>query len=252
VPSGPDVPSLAQAVFDHCKNTIQKDTVSPVKSMHQMVVHRLGADTSGLVVFAKTMEAVRGMNALFRTRKVTRQYEVLVAGHVAQDQGLINLPLMRCYEYPPYMRVSTTEHQRKLIDLDPAVVGKRLLEAPKASLTHYHVVKREGYGGSEDLPVTRMTLTSMTGRTHQLNVHCAAMGHPIVHDAVYGWRGSAAPHGGLEEGELPRDRATDGLQRAIDRAGGRQEKRMCVHAKLIRFRHPATGKEVEFTSPAPF
>mmetsp|Transcript_11856 Transcript_11856/g.32892 ORF Transcript_11856/g.32892 Transcript_11856/m.32892 type:complete len:236 (+) Transcript_11856:135-842(+) len=90
-----------------------------------MVVHRLGMDTSGLVVFAKSMDAVRGMNAVFRTRKIERKYEALVCGSVEKDEGMINLPLMRDYEFPPFMRVSTDEHQRALADLDPSEVGKK-------------------------------------------------------------------------------------------------------------------------------
>jgi tRNA pseudouridine32 synthase / 23S rRNA pseudouridine746 synthase len=191
IPSEPGVPSLAETVFDHVRQQQQQnngtgaDPLDRVTSMDQMVVHRLGFDTAGLLVFAKTIPAVRTMNALFRTRKITRQYEVLVAGHVvavvttsdnhpqhSSDSGLINLPLMRCYEHPPYMRISTDPHQQNLLQLDAAVVGKKLLEAPKQSLTHYQVVSREFWKDRDDLPVTRMTLTSMTGRTHQLNVHC--------------------------------------------------------------------------------
>jgi 23S rRNA-/tRNA-specific pseudouridylate synthase len=241
-----------------------------VQAMDQMIVHRLGYDTAGLLVLAKTIPAVRALNILFRTRpsiplssttttnkkpssdaKITlaenksenenvvqqpndvvtestddsivdvhgnfaerlnqigiiRQYEVLVAGHVrpqinattesqtsaAEDDvygtnhttdamttrppphggyGWIHLPLMRCYEYPPYMRVSTPEQQQLLLSLDPTMVGKKLLEAPKSSLTYYEIMKYEYYQNNPSLPVTRMTLTSMTGRTHQLNVHC--------------------------------------------------------------------------------
>ncbi|ACI65616.1 predicted protein, partial [Phaeodactylum tricornutum CCAP 1055/1] len=154
VPSDKNVPSLAQAVFDHCQPT--------EVTLDQMVVHRLGMDTSGLIVLAKTMDTVRQMNALFRTRKITRQYEALVVGHLPQHGGLISLPLMRDYEHPPYMR--------------------KLLEMPKESLTKYEVVNREDMDGT---PVSRVALTSISGRTHQLNVHLAAFGHPIVGDSVY-------------------------------------------------------------------
>jgi tRNA pseudouridine32 synthase/23S rRNA pseudouridine746 synthase len=251
VPSEDGLPSLAQAVFDKCKSSSGNGV--GLAKFDQMVVHRLGMDTTGLVVFAKSMDAVRGLNTLFRTRKITRQYEVLVAGHVNKEQGLINLPLMRDYEHPPFMRVSTSEHQAALSDLDPAVVGKKLLEAEKASVTHYQVMSREVFNEKEDLPVTRLTLTSITGRTHQLNVHCAAFGHPIVGDAVYGWGGDAAPNGGLDADTLKEnapDRASDDLQQSL--AAATKGLDMCVHAKYIRFPHPATGEEVEFTSRSPF
>ena len=262
VPSEDGVPSLAQTVFEYCRQKSSSNNRSTTDLMatksDQMVVHRLGMGTSGLVVFAKTLDAVRGMNALFRTRKITRQYEALVAGHVTKDQGLINLPIMRDYEHPPFMRISTDDHQAALVDLDAAVVGKKLLEAPKTSLTHYLVLSRESLNDNEELPVTRLGLTSITGRTHQLNVHCAAFGHPIVRDEVYGYNGDAAPNGGLDAATLPPDRASDDLQKAIATAAatskntGSSSSNMCVHAKLIKFRHPVTKEDMEFTSKAPF
>jgi tRNA pseudouridine32 synthase/23S rRNA pseudouridine746 synthase len=197
-------PSLNKAVFDRFGSESGR--------MDKMVVHRLGMDTSGLVVFARTNAALRGMNSLFRTRKVTRKYEALVCGHVAQDSGSIDLPLMRDYECPPFMRVSTDDHQRALIGLDAEVVGKKMLESPKESLTTYEVVSREDMDGND---VSRLTLTSISGRTHQLNVHCAAIGHPIVGDTVYGFNGEAAANGGLDESALPADKASAELQQAI-------------------------------------
>jgi 23S rRNA-/tRNA-specific pseudouridylate synthase len=242
-----------------------------VHAMDQMVVHRLGYDTAGLLVLAKTVPAMRGLHTLFRMRPtistttttivvatsnindtdttrshgnnissssscnmnsnnsrydngrvtvtpsddidgrmrtthvdscditkrhmndlgIVRQYEVLVAGHLNRttptatttttaplqvpQSGWINLPLMRCYEYPPYMRVSTYEQQKYLLSLDMNIVGKKLLEAPKQSLTYYEIVAYEYWKQNTSLPITRLTLTSMTGRTHQLNVHCTLL-----------------------------------------------------------------------------
>lgn len=232
-------PSLNKAVFDRFGSESGR--------MDKMVVHRLGMDTSGLVVFARTNAALRGMNTLFRTRKITRKYEALVCGHVSPDAGSIDLPLMRDYENPPYMRVSTDDHQRALIDLDAEEVGKKMLEAPKDCLTKYDVVSREDLDGND---VSRLTLTSISGRTHQLNVHCAAIGHSIVGDTVYGFGGEAANNGGLGEGELPADGASADLQQAI--AGASAGKPMCVHAKSISFRHPVTKEELSFESNASF
>jgi RluA family pseudouridine synthase len=232
-------PSLNKAVFDKYGSESGR--------MDKMVVHRLGMDTSGLVVFALTNAALRQMNTLFRTRKVTRKYEALVCGHISQDEGSIDLPLMRDYECPPYMRVSTDEHQRALIDLDPNQVGKKILENPKDSLTKYEVLAREDMGGND---VTRLMLTSISGRTHQLNVHCAAIGHPIVGDSVYGYGGEAASNGGLNESELPSDKASEELQKSIKEASA--GKPMCVHAKSISFRHPVTKEDLSFESSAPF
>ena len=243
------IPSLARTVFEKCSS----EGSLGLARMDQMIVHRLGMDTSGLVVFAKNIDAVRGMNALFRTRKVSRQYEALLAGHLTKDQGLISLPIMRDYEHPPFMRISTNEHQAALVDLDPAIVGKKLLEAPKACLTHYQVISRDELNSDEALPVTRVTLTSISGRTHQLNVHCAALGHPSVGDKVYGYQGEATANGGLDEhalAETAPDRAGDGLQQLIAEAA--KDMNVCVHAKTIKFMHPVTKKDCEFNSPAPF
>ncbi|KAL3773605.1 hypothetical protein ACHAWO_010801 [Cyclotella atomus] len=239
VPGSEDNPSLNKAVFDRfgCESG----------RMDKMVVHRLGMDTSGLIVFARTEDALRELNALFRTRKVTRKYEALVCGHISADAGEITLPLMRDYEYPPYMRVSTEEKQRELIGLNAGEVGKKLLESPKESVTKYDVLSREDINGH---PVTRLELTSVSGRTHQLNVHCAAIGHPIVGDTIYGLGGEAAPNGGLNESELPSDKASEDLQKEI--AVAMTGKPMCVHAKSISFRHPMTKEVVSLDCDAPF
>lgn len=92
-------------------------------------------------------------------------------------------------------------------------------------------------------------------RTHQLNVHCAAFGHPIVADAVYGLDGDAASNGGLSEEECNElapnpNRVDEEMQKQI--AAAASGKSMCVHAKSISFRHPITKKDVTVTSAAPF
>lgn len=238
-------PSLAQAVFDAVGCEMGR--------MDMMVVHRLGMDTSGLMVFAKTMDALRGMNEVFRTRSIERKYEALVCGHMEKDSGLINLPIMRDYEFPPFMRISTEAHQRALLNLDPEKLKqKKILDLPKESLTKYEVISREELNG---LPVTRVALTSITGRTHQLNCHLAALGHPIVGDSTYGIDGDAAANGGLTLAEqdalVPNSsRASEELQRRIARdANGKMN---CVHAKSLQFQHPCTGEDIAFVADTPF
>lgn len=237
VPGKENNPSLSQAVFDAFGNESNRPD--------KMVVHRLGMDTSGLVAFARTGAALRAMNTLFRTRKVTRKYEALVCGTIEGDEGIINMPLMRDYEFPPYMRVSTDEQQKALSGLSVEDVGKKLLENPKESLTKYEVLGKEELDGNA---VTRVALTSISGRTHQLNVHCAAFGHPIVGDKVYGINGEAAPNGGLEEGTSA-SRADAELQQKIASGAGES---MCVHAKSLSFEHPISGEKLSFESAAPF
>ncbi|GFH48639.1 psedouridylate synthase [Chaetoceros tenuissimus] len=236
VPNKDNNPSLSQAVFDKFGSESGR--------ADKMVVHRLGMDTSGLVVFARTEDALRGMNTAFRTRSVTRTYEALACGSIEEAEGTINLPLMRDYEFPPYMRVSTDEHQKALIGLSVEDVGKKLLERPKESLTKFTVVGKEELEGNA---VTRVSLTSISGRTHQLNVHLAAYGHPIVGDQVYGINGEAAANGGLEAGTSASSASAD-LQESIASAA----KSMCVHAKTISFEHPVTEEKLSFESAAPF
>lgn len=238
VPGKENNPSLSQAVFDAygCESG----------RADKMVVHRLGMDTSGLVVFARTENALRGMNALFRTRKIIRKYEALLCGTIESEEGNINMPLMRDYESPPYMRISTEEHQRALIGLSAEDVGKKILENPKDSLTKYKVVGREDYNG---YAVSRVQLTSISGRTHQLNVHCAAFGHPIVGDKIYGINGEAAPNGGLDQGTSPTFASQDQQQKIAAVADG---KSMCVHAKILSFEHPVSNEKLSFECDSPF
>lgn len=236
--------NIAQTVFDA--------TDVELPTADHMVVHRLGFDTSGMLVFAKNKAAVRGMNLEFQRRKVKREYEALVVGHMAKDEGIISLPIMRDYQVPPYVRISTDDHQRALLHLYPEDVGKKILEWQKSSLTKYKVVSREEFQGH---PVTRVTLTSISGRYHQLNVHLAAFGHPIVGDRVYGYGGEAVPNGGLTDKELEQlapnpNRASEELMAALAEAA--KELPPCVHAIKVGFRHPVSKKFVEFSTESPF
>lgn len=242
------IPCLAKAVFDNI------DKGDDLPTADHMVVHRLGMDTSGLIMMAKNRAALRILNGVFRERKVERRYEALVAGHMERDHGLICLPVMRDYQCPPYVRISTLDHQHALSELDPEVVGKKLLEWPKESITKYEVMAKEYLEG---YPVTRVTLTSISGRYHQLNVHLAAIGHPIVGDTVYGIDGEALPNGGLNKQELKyltpnKNRASVELQRALADVVDRKQLAPCIHAKYIKFTHPYTKKVHEFTTESPF
>ena len=240
-------PNLAQSVFDNVKT---KDLSNP----DDMVVHRLGMDTSGLIIMAKSKHAVKTLNRVFRERKVDRKYEALVAGHIEKDSGIINLPVMRDYRCPPYVRISTDDHQWALVDLTAADVGKKILEGPKESITKYEVVGREFLQGQ---PVTRVTLTSITGRYHQINVHLAAFGHPIIGDNVYGIQGEALPNGGLTDAErnelIPNvARADEETQILLNESVNAKELPPCIHAKYIKFFHPVSNKEFEFSTESPF
>jgi tRNA pseudouridine32 synthase/23S rRNA pseudouridine746 synthase len=268
---------LCKTVYDAFEDTFRANNIT----MGQMVVHRLGMDTSGLIVFCQTMEAVRGMHTMFRSRQVVKQYEALVCGHVETPvqslsssggvgseysnhdsddddndsnakSGIIQMPLMRDYERPPYMRISTRDHQRAIASLDePRLVHKQFLEAPKSCITQYQIGKRDYWNDDTQLPVTRLTLTSISGRTHQLNVHCAAMGHPIVADSVYGWNGEATPRGGLIDDSKGGGASLE-LQEELYKATSGTTTNMCIHATFLSFRHPVTKTMLSIRSPAPF
>ena len=167
-----------------------------------LVVHRLDQATSGLVLMARNPEAQRRMGRAFELRQVHKRYEAIVAGHMAApnsgDWAEINLPIAADWERRP-LRV-----------IDP-VLGK-------PSLTRWRALAHD-----ESANTTRIELEPVTGRTHQLRVHLAAVGHAILGDALYA---DAAIHA--------------------------QHSRLLLHAAWLAFEHPATGQRIEISLPAPF
>ncbi len=162
-----------------------------------MIAHRLDMSTSGLLVVARGEAAQKAMYKLFRDRAVDKRYLATVAGLVEDDTGEIDLPLICDWPNRPRQMVSH--------------------EIGKPSLTRYRVVERSP---AENL--TRIELEPVTGRSHQLRVHLAAIGHPILGDELY-----AGP--------------------AAERAP-----RLLLHAAEIAFVHPQTGKPINFLSMPPF
>jgi tRNA pseudouridine32 synthase/23S rRNA pseudouridine746 synthase len=162
------------------------------------VVHRLDMATSGLMVFALDAASHVALNRQFAERQVAKRYTAVVAGLVAQDAGEIDLPLICDWPNRP----------RQMVDA----------ERGKPSLTHYQVLARDTLAGT-----TRVALTPVTGRSHQLRVHLLALGHPIVGDALY-----AAP---------PWDTAAT---------------RLLLHADQLQFTQPHTGQALIFEAAAPF
>jgi len=123
-----------------------------------LVVHRLDMATSGLLLFARGKAAQRRLSHAFAQREVEKRYVAVVAGSVADDAGVIELPLITDWPNRPLQKV----------DFDEG----------KPSVTRYRVILRAG-GDS------RMELEPLTGRSHQLRVHLLAIGHPILGDALY-------------------------------------------------------------------
>ena len=162
-----------------------------------LTVHRLDLETSGVIVMARGAEMHRRLSALFREREVDKRYIAVIAGQLAQPAGEVNLPLLVDWPNRPKQAVNFTDG--------------------KPSLTRYQQI---AYDAASD--TTRVALEPVTGRTHQLRVHMASLGHPILGDQLYA-------------GEF-RDAAP----------------RLLLHAEYLAFPHPLTGVPVVCESPAPF
>lgn len=252
-----------------------------------MIVHRLDMDTSGVVVFARTRLGMANLHKAFRERNETKKmYEALLVGWLNVDDwiavannttdptsndqdtsntteqttdlggGEIHLPLQRDHKHPPFMRISTpeseTEAQQAVKDLNHAGWKKIIAKKPKPSTTHFSILAYEKLNGH---PVTRVALTPITGRTHQLRVHCAALGHPIVGDPAYGYCGEAHPNGGFSDELIVQMSPTCAdmkLRSDVEDTVRHRGRTMCLHARMLGFNHPSTGEAVCFEAAPSF
>lgn len=174
--------------------------------MRPGIVHRLDKLTSGLMVVAKHVESHRMLARQFKSREVHKEYLALVYGHPIPASGTIDLPLGR-----------DTRDRKKI-----SVRSRRRREA----VTHYR--KDRDYG-----PFSLLQVRIETGRTHQIRVHLAQMGHPVVGDLLYG-------------GHRSRNLADPQVQTAVQ-----DLRRNFLHAHRLEFRHPRTGDSIAFDSPLP-
>ena len=175
------------------------------------IVHRLDKETSGLIIVAKNDEAHRKLTAQFARREVKKKYIALVHGFVKKDSGTISANISR----DRVRRVRMTTRQ----------AGGR------EAVSHYNVLRRL------DTPFGKFTLLEVkidTGRTHQIRVHMASLGHPIVGDALYG-----APHEIRSAHNKNRSGATISLPRNF------------LHAAELELSHPRTAVQLSFRSPLP-
>lgn len=264
----------------------RNDLDEEMKREH-MIVHRLDMDTSGIIIYAKTKLAMSNLQKSFRERDVSKFYEALVCGHICPEveKGSIDLPLQRDHRFPPFMRVATPQSEREakevVQDLNHAGWKKIIKKKPKPSQTLFEIVKREYVSVGVDIdvgvdvdvnanngierqgkrqkqerfPVTRIRLIPITGRTHQLRVHCAAIGHPILGDTTYGVYGEASPNGGFDADtmdEMMPGRASINLQLSLDQYAKDACQVMCLHARELRVKHPETQEGLTFERPPDF
>jgi len=191
-PSG----TLVNALLYHCG-----DSLSGINGVIRPgIVHRIDKDTSGLLVVAKTDTAHLSLAEQIASHRFERQYRAIVNGHLREDSGRVDKPIAR---HP-------TDRKKMAI-----VAGGR------EAATNYRVI--EQLNGAD-----HVALQLETGRTHQIRVHMASLGHPLLGDTVYGGGRSKfeASHEGLLRGQ-------------------------CLHAKTISFCHPVTGEVMRFDSPLP-
>ena len=159
--------------------------------------HRLDMATSGILLFALSKAADRELKRQFREREPKKYYQALVWGDVEQDHGVVELPLICDWENRPRQKIC--------------------FERGKRAVTFYDVLQR--YPNI----TTRVKLTPITGRSHQLRLHMLALGHPILGDKFYAH---------------PQAKALS--------------PRLCLHAESLQIQHPITGETMEFTAPVGF
>ena len=161
------------------------------------LVHRLDKGTSGLLIVARTPEALENLKFQMQERHVHRQYFAIVAGHVESNKGVVDAPLGR----------------------DPKNPLKRaVINSGKYARTHYEIDQKY----ESPFKVSMLNCRLETGRTHQIRVHLAAIGHPVLGDELYGGRTSF-----------------------------NIENRLALHAKMLTFLHPKTKNLMNFESPLP-
>ena len=185
--------TLAAAVLAHAPGT-----AGVGGARRPGVVHRLDKDTSGLLVVAKTPQAYASLTAQLLARTVRRVYLAIVHGRVSTEAGTVDKPIGR------------DPRDRTRMAILPAGRGRR-------AVTHFRVLERLSQFSYVEARLE-------TGRTHQIRVHLASLGHPVAGDTVYGRRRPAPP--------VP--------------IGG-----LALHATALAFIHPVTGQPMEFAAPLP-
>lgn len=206
---GNETGTLVNALLAHCG-----DSLSGVGGVARPgIVHRLDKDTSGVMVAAKSDRAHAGLSALFAAHDIERTYIALTRGAPSPEKGRIET------------RLGRSTHDRKKMAV--------LKSGGREAITDYRVERRFGEPAkSGGAPLAaRVACTLHTGRTHQIRVHMASKGAPILGDAIYGSGSPAAA-----------------VRSAIEEAG---LARQALHAAVLGFKHPVTGKALRFETAPP-
>lgn len=182
--------TLVNAVMAKCKGSLS----GIGGKIRPGIVHRLDKDTSGLIIVAKNDKAHIGLSEQLKNKEIKKTYIALVRGNIQENEATIQMPIGR-----------STKDRKKM------VVTKKGKEA----ITHFKVLKRYG-------KYTLLEVKIETGRTHQIRVHMAEIGHPVVGDMVYS---NGKNEFGIE-GQM-------------------------LHAKQLEFKHPITQEEIKLTAPLP-
>lgn len=171
------------------------------------LVHRLDFGTSGLMLVGLNKASTAALSQQFSERSVDKTYHALLCGHLSNHSGIIDAPIAKDPQHFPLMRID-------------AMTGK-------PAQSRYEVEQRIEYPLSTGttLPITQVKLSPLTGRTHQLRIHCQYLGYPILGCDLYGGRNypNIAP-----------------------------PPRLMLHASAIRFQHPFSGITMALESPLPF
>lgn len=188
--------TVVNALLSHCENLSDYNSLTGINGvLRPGIVHRIDKDTSGIIVVAKTNEAHLSLSEQLKEHSITRKYVALLEGRVKNDSGTIETLIGR------------NPKNRK----EMAVVSAN----GKKAVTHYRVLER-----FENNTLIEAELE--TGRTHQIRVHMAYIGHPVVGDTVYGYR-----------------------KQRFDTNG------QLLHARVLGFIHPSKKEYVEFEAPLP-
>lgn len=200
-PSG-NIETIVDRVYAYLRRQFAKGGGSFVKPLH-----RLDVETSGIIVLALSREGER-LEDQFRRHTITRRYLAVVDGALANDEGTINKPLEKGeFGYGRKVRVA------EALRLAKGNIEGFARSTGREAITYYRV--KERYRDA-----TLLEVEVKTGRTHQIRVHLASIGHPILGDKLYGSKFSHI-------------------------------RRHALHAFFLRFRHPGSGKKLEFNSPLP-